>query len=153
MRILSITIPISLLSWLLYCCVRQSHYYEKAAQHQKQRFPITKQHTVKVDYSYSHVICHHYRGHPSNHSIQDLKSRVSSLKRSPASSRGQLLVKRDSDYMMYNWYKCNGERLLKMIMDNDGPKTISQDLGEWRLYEEVGFSCKLSTESSTRCLI
>ena len=53
--------------------------------------------------------------------------------RTPAPSRDQSLVKRDSDY---NWYKCNGERLLNMIMDKDRPKTISQDLSEWRLYEE-----------------
>ncbi|KAI4251483.1 MAG: hypothetical protein L6R42_008372, partial [Xanthoria sp. 1 TBL-2021] len=47
--------------------------------------------------------------------------------------RDQSLVKRDIDY---NWYKCNGERLLKMIQDNDRPKTNPQDLSEWRLYEE-----------------
>ncbi|KAI4280474.1 MAG: hypothetical protein L6R38_004420, partial [Xanthoria sp. 2 TBL-2021] len=47
--------------------------------------------------------------------------------------RDQSLVKRDIDY---NWYKCNGGRLLKMIQDNDRPKTNPQDPSEWRLYEE-----------------
>lgn len=47
--------------------------------------------------------------------------------------RDQSLVRRN---ITYNWYQCNGGRLVKMIHDNDRPKTIPQDLREWRLYEE-----------------
>lgn len=73
--------------------------------------------------------------------MSQLENHVVSLQKSRGYSgdttidiRDQSLVRRN---ISYSWYKLNGKILLKMIQNNDRPKTIPQDLSERRLYEKA----------------
>ncbi|KAL8728462.1 MAG: hypothetical protein Q9166_005360 [cf. Caloplaca sp. 2 TL-2023] len=110
----------------------------KRIQNHQPRKSFIQLRAKEIKHSHDTHARFHYHNQFPKPFVQELEKHVASSSNVEGYSRQitcdtrlKSLIKRDVDYF---WYKCNGEKLLKMIQDNERPKTIPRDLSEWRLY-------------------